>query len=440
MRGIIEQKFLQCFLQRIGIKTLLYRLKEYLIKKINPKPLIKKQEKDLDDEIKKTTQRIVSGQSSVAPSTHYSTNFFNSTGSKFYQTTTNKFLSTANKFKLNNELDHVREIKSSYGYHRPVYDSNNLEIHKQFINEKNREVAEKRNQEEMKEFIHEWGFNKSKAIEEVERKQELKLLLKNYEKINYKAEGKHTENNVEEDDKDELIKINEEKEEEQNQLDDEFEGENTSIKMMIRKNLNIVNQTKGIQINNAKGSVDKKVNVIESMKHRFDKNYPLELNPMIANEKLLATRKMYGNLLEVPEIDNQKQGEYYSDYKSALSLYDNYTDCKIKDFSLNKRENPFNYKLSIGERPATHHEQVNPLRQRRTLSAFNVVKEIKELKKDLNSNNVNISLKTLTEGLVLPNASKYPKYFLPKPGFGLLKNPFPEIPKGRKRPASKKKI
>jgi hypothetical protein len=141
--------------------------------------------------------------------------------------------------------------------------------------------------------------------------------------------------------------------------------------------------------------------------------------------------------VDVPEIDNMKPGDYHSSYKHALSLYDNYTEIKNKDFQEKKPPISINYKIFAGDRPNTVHESINLLRQRRTMSAFNNVNEIKDLKNDLNRSNVNIPMKTLKDAFVSPEARNYPKYYLPQAGFGFLKNPVAEKPKG-KRPRSKK--
>jgi len=155
----------------------------------------KKKEQDSDVNI-----RIGSPESSNCfRSTHYS---MNSTGNKFFNSQNLSNSTNFNTQNLNNnnnlfnsvnlnsnniceEADSVhplREIKSSYSTFRPKYDYKNLLIEKNILTAKQKELAEKRNEEEMKEFINEWGISRARYIEEVEKKNETKKLLKLYEK------------------------------------------------------------------------------------------------------------------------------------------------------------------------------------------------------------------------------------------------------------------
>ena len=399
---------------------------------IKTKPL----DKDIpeEDPKKTTTERLPSASSNLAISTHYTN--FNTTGNKFFnQTTTgNKFFTSSNN-KFSDPTEYNREIKTSHGYFRPKYETHNLDLQKQWITEKNRELAEKKHKEEVKEFLNEWGFTKSRQIEEVERKNELKLLLKNYEKINLKAQGKQIEDECLDDENDKNIEDNEE-------YKIDVESNNPGVINNIR-NLNSTEATsdyKKTVIFDLKKAIigsEAKGNLAKSLKNRFEKQFPSEVSSALDNEKLSKARKLYGNIIDVQEIDNQKHGEYFSSYKHALSLYDNYNDIKDRKFNENQPDNTINHKLFAGNRPNTVHELINPLKQRRTLSAFDKINEISTLKNELNKANVTIPLKSLKDALVSPDASKYPKYYLPTRGFGLFKNPIPDKPKG-KRPKSKK--
>ena len=86
--------------------------------------------------------RISSATSNCFRNTHYT---FNSSGSKFFPNLNN----TVNNFTNNNEIP-TREIKSSYSTFRPKYDYSNLLVEKNNIQAKQKELAEKRNKEEMK--------------------------------------------------------------------------------------------------------------------------------------------------------------------------------------------------------------------------------------------------------------------------------------------------
>lgn len=124
-------------------------------------------------------------------STHYT---MNSSGNKFFNSqnissntgfnapSTNFHSSNNNNYEQLINLHPTREIKSSYSTLRPRYDYTNLVIEKNSMNMKHKEIAEKRNQEEMKEFINEWGISRARYVEEVEKKNEIKRMLKFYEK------------------------------------------------------------------------------------------------------------------------------------------------------------------------------------------------------------------------------------------------------------------
>jgi len=79
-------------------------------------------------------------------------------------------------------LHPTREIKSSYSTFRPKYDYSNLMIEKNNLAAKQKELAEKRHQEEVKEMLNEWGNSRARYTEEVEKKHETQTLLKFYQK------------------------------------------------------------------------------------------------------------------------------------------------------------------------------------------------------------------------------------------------------------------
>jgi len=165
---------------------------------LNQSHLIKKKEQELDI----MNLRVSSAASSNCfRSTHYT---MNSTGTKFFNSQNlnsniknstlnnlNTNLSSSLNFNNINEnnieqfasnFNPTREIKSSYSTYRPRYDYSNLVVEKNNLAAKQKELAEKRNQEEMKEVLNEWGISRARYVEEVEKKHETQNLLKFYEK------------------------------------------------------------------------------------------------------------------------------------------------------------------------------------------------------------------------------------------------------------------
>lgn len=169
---------------------------------LNHSQIIKKKEQETDI----MNLRVSSAASSNCfRSTHYT---MNSSGTKFFNSqnlnNNNRKNSTLNNFNnLNNNLTNslnfnsindnntenlalnfhpTREIKSSYSTFRPRYDYSNLVVEKTNLAAKQKELAEKRNLEEMKEMLNEWGISRARYVEEVEKKHETQKLLKFYEK------------------------------------------------------------------------------------------------------------------------------------------------------------------------------------------------------------------------------------------------------------------
>lgn len=171
------------------------KLKEFKTKKLNIVSLENKDENEnnnlfwetniknnnyLDKTSKLTSSdndklRLLSAASSIAlRTTNYTVNP-NSTGNKFFTPT--------NIPNIEAPFDPVREIKSSYSTLRPKYDYSNLQIEKITLQHKNRELAEKRHQEEVKEFVNQWGISKAVYDEEINKKKDLKLVISHYEKV-----------------------------------------------------------------------------------------------------------------------------------------------------------------------------------------------------------------------------------------------------------------
>ena len=131
--------------------------------------------KDFNDQNNK--QRLSSATSSVQMrSTFYTAN---QTMTKF-----NNFTSQNTPLQpMDLQVDPRREIKSSYSYFRPTFDFPNLVTEKYLIQAKNRELAEKRHQEEMKEYLNEFGMNRARFKEEVEKKYDTKKIINFYDEI-----------------------------------------------------------------------------------------------------------------------------------------------------------------------------------------------------------------------------------------------------------------
>ena len=58
-------------------------------------------------------------------------------------------------------LDFKKEVKESYSYIRPPYEYEFLVLENKILQQKQKDLAEKRNQESVTEGIEDWGFRKS---------------------------------------------------------------------------------------------------------------------------------------------------------------------------------------------------------------------------------------------------------------------------------------
>ena len=77
-----------------------------------------------------------------------------------------------------------RETKYSYSYNRPEYDYNLMLIENNIIQNKMKELREKRTNEEMKEKLNLFGKTKAKYHENIVNKYELKNIIKMYSNTN----------------------------------------------------------------------------------------------------------------------------------------------------------------------------------------------------------------------------------------------------------------
>lgn len=534
----------------------------------NTNPIISaSNQKKKDMELDQMNLRISSATSSNCfRSTHYtmntssskvlnSQNFSNSnnlisnlcTTSANYNNNLSKNLNSDEK---NNNNNPSREIKSSFSTFRPKFDYSGLMIEKINFVAKQKEIAEKRNLEEIKECINEWGISKARYDEEIERKNDTKKMLRYYQKnlslmkstknlnndkggnsnvvspiptitkskeneekpifnspfkpkpknnfedlVNFDDGEKNIEKNSNQiflihqdnnDDNCKIIDINDKNSNveliQENANKDELTKTPTksaSIKenlQNIKTNTLNLQRIRGTKIKNLENSTNKLIDnkeiviidikfkeeeisqktksIIEHMRTTMEKIPSDKVLLMKSHDKIFEARHMYGNLLNVKEIDNYKDGYKY--HVTPLSFYDN---LNLENFNNNHINNTYDNNnkksckmdLNKDRRPSTGYEFLkshynsnpdvnNQLNQRRSLTDFlssnqfrNSCTRFKNL--SFNFDKVRTAFSPPTDDQV------YPKYYLPTPGFGLVvKAPDPYAKKGKKGgKASKKK-
>jgi len=490
---------------------------------------IQNQNQKKKDETDVVNIRVSSAASSSCfRSTHYT---MNSSGTRFFNgsninntnnlisnlNATNNNASNTSNLNLNNteqvvNFHPIREIKSSYSTLRPRYDYTNLVIEKNNFNSKQKELAEKRNQEEIKEMLNEWGISRAQYVEEIEKKNETKNLLKFYQKnlnlnLNKKLNSdvgfinslnsdtmqnispkkqlkspKKTESSIpnqiflQNPDKNKnIIDINgilineripssdnnyfnsnsitneENLHEGGEEIKEEFHEENKSKKKELPRNIatNIKNfdpnikkiiksqEEKKFEIKFKEDpNSDKAKDIIKQMRSTLEKIPTSQVILMKANDKVFEARHKYGNLLDVKEIDNYKDSYKY--HMTPLSIYDN---LNIDNFNNNKLAEEETNKEH--KRPSTGYEflrsrynnnpnRENLLSQRKILTDFNSDNAFRSSEK---VRNLSYNYERVKSAFNPPVDDKvYPKYFLPTPGFGLVKKaPDPNAKKRRKK-------
>ena len=145
------------------------RLKEYKKKNVNPPKKFKKSEKKMADlrfNIERFKGRV---------GTENNVNKFKN---EKFATKTGKVFS--NNFGIDN-INIKKEIKSGYSFNRPDYEHVKLVVEKEIIQAKNKELAEKKNQEEIKIYLEDYGKAKAKFNEKKEIKNNLVNIVKYYE-------------------------------------------------------------------------------------------------------------------------------------------------------------------------------------------------------------------------------------------------------------------
>lgn len=388
-------------------------------------------------------QRLSSATNSVAlRSTRY-------TDSNTKSATQTRFFQPSNIPGVDATFDPVREIKSSYAYLRPKYDYSNLMIEKTTLIAKNKELADKRNNEEMKEFLNEFGITRAKFKEEVEKKHEIKNVIRIYEsKLNTEANEKN-----ENDNKNTMSKTSKAFNKILEDKDDKIVIEDTFVdyinpgekfqKVIINNIKNLNNKSNAnanaieikINIKVKEGTIQNKSELITDLKNKVEKMPTDNVINAKAIDHIFDARHTYSTLLNVKEIDQPKDGYKY--HYNPLSAYDN-TNIEIYAMSpdINKEKPRPSTGFEFIKRSYNNTEKDDFLSQRRTLGDFKMT-QISKLRDTLVKKNSNFTYSSLNEAFLNPmEDTKYPKFFLPMPGFGILSRPFEEPKKKKNRAKS----
>lgn len=457
-----QQQFKKHRTEIQGLEPPKERLKDFKYKKINPPKKFKKDDKvmaDLRFNLERFHGRVGSANSSISLKTTF---YATKTGQKWFS---NSGVGVDENLK---PINPKREVKGGYSYNRPEYDFQKMVIEKEIITAKNKELAEKRNQEEIKIHLDEFGKAKAKYKEEIERKFNHVNIIAAVEKT-FKVEKGidelvEKENNQEENQtqtqnlasksnvqntvssKIEAAKVNETTTLSNFQEDNNFESPtqytNINNKLMYTRiaNLNLLQDSK--PKNYVVNLTEDKKNLMQNLLLQKEQNMPVRPDTFAmrtVDDKVLKARVQGGVICNVKDIDNPKLG--YTHHFTPLSAFD-YVNYQNYDRELPKPTPKL-------ERPRTASEFAfknfnkyadDFLGLRKKMDTYKKTEIEMMNEKVFNGTDCNRKITSYENALFVPKLEVERNTFLaPRPQTSLLKRP-PDIPgKKKRRPKSKKR-
>lgn len=287
------------------------------------------------------------------------------------------------------------ETKSTFLHYQPSDDPRELNMELKWFHNRNKELNDKRVDEEMVTMLKEWSSNKERIEGEIARKIQSEYDASQLKKIEYKP-------NLEEA---KLIKINlseEDSDEEEDVKNDENDGEDNRTPNERKRPFS---------------SVLPRNHDFSSLQSRQVKKdfvlYDISGVEMIkAKRKVEEVRKLLGNNINA----NLKEDEDKGKMPKSLSIY---------------ASNNIIGEKKLKTRPFSAFIQSQKVAFARNEQMF----EINEIKEKLAKHRVPTNTKVLVNALMVPEGlNDQNKLFqLPLPGSDLIKNPFAEVKKTRKR-------
>lgn len=398
------------------------RIKEFAIKKINPPQSMKKDSKilaDLKFNLERFKGRVGSAKSSI---TFQSTFYATKTGQKWFSN---------NGIGVNDNLQPIqprRELKNSYSYLRPNYEYNKLVIEKQIVKAKNKEVAEKRNQKEIKHHMAEFGRNRAQFKEEREMRYAYTNLINHYDKTFIKTIPTA---NLPQSITEEIVIDNQFE-----RLDKDIQKEkvlysriNNNPSLSYHRNKDI----KEFKIFTSLSKNDLMKQMVEEQKNKTNNIKADTLTMAMTHDNIFQARRIGGKMCNGNEIQNVNIG--YTHHYTPLSAFDalNYANNLNgkNTFPQTQKHRPSTVGQFISEKYDEY--KYNLLSLRKTMDKFQQ-KEIGELEKTLNRAESCSQLEGVKKLFEPINPSQYPSSFLPRTKSTLL-----HIPPGLLNKKNKKK-
>lgn len=363
------------------------------------------------------------------------------------------------------ENRNLKEMRSSINFYKPENQLHLINIEKNVLLRKNKDIAEKRYEEEKKEMLDQWGMARSQYKSNLNHKQDIMRITNYFEKkirnkeISTNQYSTHRLSNViTESDKmssDIMRKTgntflnsiqNSNISNMENKLDkvdiltneaNNYVDQNDSnLEKPIFNNIKPIDPIVSSNFVNIKEN-KKKIKITSNMTIKPEKIFSKEglINNMVKNEKInsdaifllklnpkVEQRKLYSKITNCNEIDNVKNG--YQSHFNPLSSFDNKNIARHDIYSLKSGSL---FLSNVKGRPTTgsdmlrmnKFESSNLLNSRKTMSEFS-----KNLYNKLESDKRFSSIKDMNKSFVAPEDKKiYGFSFLPNYSSCLLDKP-----------------
>ena len=369
-------------------------------------------------------------------------------GIKFYTMKKNKkeknyLMKQENK---NNEIILPnQELRTSYSCFLPKFSLYKAKIEKKIFEKKQLSIAEKRNLEEIKCALNQFGKQKAIHISNINKQYEYKMLIKHYKKNNQQNKNKINNDIYNINDLSINSSIEKSKTFKMN-LTNQFQNVSKFSRgssVLITKNERILMKKPKVDINNIKNidnitneifpslgekilninlklSKSKSFNEILKYHKKNSENIPNDsIIQFTSNDSILYTRHLYNKLLNVKEISNIIE---LNKKKQNLSSFDLF---KKNEIEQNNDKNPINNVKSYIRRNYSNFS--NYLQLRKSMENYQI-NEFKNLTHSFIENKINKNI--IFKAFVNPKNKKYyPRFFLPKPINNLLVKPFEKLKK-----------
>ena len=256
-------------------------------------------------------------------------------------------------------LDFKKEVKESYSYIRPPYEYEFLVLENKILQQKQKELAEKRNLEELEEIIEDWGFKKSFYNGAVNEKNEMKNMIEKYKELLKKKKIEEDIRKQEEEEK---------KRKEEEKLRKEFEKKRELAKSKIKeikkhdpnrkkKKIIILGLTDNESAKNnnispkrvKKDNDEKEENIeeenIEEEKEFMDEKLEKDIKIDMQNIKFINPLKTEEQIKK--EIDNNRNINQTNNEDNSVKFYEiknNKKAVKLKELAIETQYNNFKIK------------------------------------------------------------------------------------------------